>query len=170
MASHDRQVAKHPKLLAREILDQIPQRWSVTEQISAVRRVIKLALPPPAPGHILRAATILYASKKIDRTCYRYVFRYIARSKSRFAVITPPTKSCYPLYFTLQHLYHEGRKHGDGKKAVRLVTKLAAFPPSLKQFSGDMYYRHLLAARDTTILYWRESATKSRRGKNSARP
>ncbi len=148
-------VAKHPSDAIRHTLDQIPQKWESTDQIAAVKRVVRLAIPPPRPFDIRRAATILFASGVIDRPCYRWVWRYISSTNDQFGTCPVPGETRYPKFYTLQHLYHEGRGHdGQGKEAVRLVTRLAARLPSRRQFSGGMYYRHFLSLRSAACMYW----------------
>lgn len=150
--------AKHPIEAAQTILDQIPQRWESVAQLDAVKRVIRIAMPPPRPCDIVRAATILYVASEIDRKCYRLVWRYVSNAALDFGKNTRVREEHYPVYFALQKLYCEGRKHeGQGTQAVRLLTRLARNHAARPQFTGRMYYRHILALRQTAIWYWKNA-------------
>ncbi len=115
-------------------------------------------MPPLAVDDVLRASTVLYVARIIDKATYRLVWRYIARAGRRFDGHARKSEMSHPQYFAMMHLYDEGRRHNDaGIHAVQLVamlTQRAAVPP---RFSGVMYYRHFLSFRDTCRLYWRFS-------------
>lgn len=150
--------AKHPIEAAQAILDQIPQRWESVAQLDAVKRVVRIAMPPPRPRDIVRASTILYVASEIDRECYRLVWRYVSNAALDFGKNTRPKEEHYPVYFALQKLYCEGRKHHrQGTQAVRLLTSLARKHAARSQFAGRMYYRHILALRQAATWYWKKS-------------
>jgi hypothetical protein len=154
--------AKHPAETAEQILEQLPQVWESDAQHAVVRTVIETALPPPRPDNILRSATILRVSRVIDKNHHRLVWRYVAANRGKFQKFkNRPKETEYPIFFTMCRLYIEGRNHNkQGVEAVRLVTKLAKKLAPRTKFSGEMYYRHILALRDTTISYWKNDKSE----------
>ena len=151
--------AQHPAEAAQAIIDQIPQFWESVAQLAAVKRVIKTALPPPRPDEILRSATILRVARVINKDCHRLVWRYIAANRSKFGKFKKkPNETEFPIYFTMYRRYSEARKYRQhGIESVRLITKLARKLAPKTTFSGEMYYRHVLALRDTTISYRKQA-------------
>lgn len=133
--------------------------WESDAQHAVVKRVIETALPPPRPDDILRAATILRVSRMMDKECHRLVCRYIAANRSKFGKPEKkPKETEFPIYFTMSRLYSEGRQYDrQGVEAVRLVIKLGKKLAPKSKFSGEMYYRHVLALRDTTSSYWKHA-------------
>ena len=126
-------------------------------QLDAVKHVVRIAMPPPRPRDIIRAATILYVSSVIERNCFRLVWRYASNTGLQFPKVLRVKEKQYPVYFALQRLYCEGRKHnGQGTQAVRLLTELAQDHASRTQFTGRMYYRHILALRQTANWFWND--------------
>jgi hypothetical protein len=99
----------------------------------------------------------------IDKECHRLVWRYIAANRSKFREAkNKPKETEHPIYFTMSRLYSEGRQYDQqGIEAVRLVSKLARKLPPKTKFSGEMFYRHILALRDTTTSYWKHANRKN---------
>ena len=151
-----RSAAKHPDEAAQSTIDQIPNTWESVAQENAVSEVIKLSLPPPYPDNIMKSATILRVCGVISKDRYRQVWRFVATNRPRFATAKRYREQEYPICCALERLYTEGRKRQDqGIQAVRLLTNLAGRIPQRAKFSGGMYYRHILALRETIISYWK---------------
>ena len=150
--------SKNPIDAVRDAMDQLPHAWESLEQKTAVEQVLRIAIPPLLADDILRASTILYVAKIIDKTAYRLVWRYVARVARRFDARDRKSEISHPKYFAMIYLYAEGRRYYDvGIHAVQLIDKLTervAVPP---KFSGLMYYRHFLSFRHTCQQYWQFS-------------
>lgn len=100
----------------------------------------------------------------IDKKSHRLVWRYIAANRTHFGEVkNKPKEKEYPIYFAISNLYSEGRQYDNqGVEAVRLVTRLAMKLPPKATFSGEMYYRHVLALRATMTSYWKHAKVGKR--------
>jgi len=123
-------------------------------EVEAIRAIVTMTLPPPNLSWIQKLIHALRRLDLIEDSLANAWAAYAARNRQNQALDRPWQQKLYPVSATLMRLCKLAQQDREcGVLFIRKFLALVQDRPPPTQFSGHMYYKHIIAYRDACELY-----------------
>jgi hypothetical protein len=160
--------APYPSIAADEIFTIYAALCLDPAETDTIRSLVSKLLPPPEIGVFAEVVEILAEIELISSHEASVFGHFAERNSSHPSLTARSRRKRYPLCFAIRDLMKNGRSFPSTReKSIRTLFGCAQCHPPTVQFSGNMYYRHVIGYRDVFLEYWKEVREAQQRGDNS---
>ena len=147
--------ASYPARVERRQIESLCSHAIDDDESRAIETIVRLTLPPASVSRIVKLAEILHEAGLLSTQKCQAILKYAHRNSANSKLNQKSLQKDYPLSFAFIRLHGNTKGTAPDKvEAVRTLVDIAGKRPEEPDFSGEMFYKHVIGFRDVCEMYW----------------